>query len=378
MVPTLIIGAGPFGLSLAAHLKHIGADHLVVGKPMEFWKKNMPDGMYLRSDLSWHLDADEIYTMKAFIYSEGISMNSAEPVSLEFYLNYTKWFTEQTKPNIHEAYVRKLTKIDGGFVAELDDNSIIEAKNVVIAIGMQYFINQPVELIKLLPTGRYSHTCETIDFNKFNNKRILIIGGRQSAFEWAALLNEKNTAHIHISYRHSTPEFKAANWSWVEDIVNNMNDTPAWFSKLSEEEKEAYRIRLWSEGRLKIEPWLEKRINSKNITLHPKTNIVKTEKGNDHSISILLSDDSSFEVDHIILATGYKVDMDKMSFIDASLLKSIQHANGIPILDSHFQSNLTGLYFTGINASFSFGPFFGFTIGARAAAKLIGERLIIK
>jgi cation diffusion facilitator CzcD-associated flavoprotein CzcO len=47
----LIIGAGPFGLSLAAYLSALGVDHLVVGESMSFWKQQMPTGLLLRSGI---------------------------------------------------------------------------------------------------------------------------------------------------------------------------------------------------------------------------------------------------------------------------------------------------------------------------------------
>ena len=67
----LIIGAGPFGLAIAAQASHLGIDHLIVGKPMEFWRKNMPQGMLLRSACDWHLDPVNMHTIERFLESRG-------------------------------------------------------------------------------------------------------------------------------------------------------------------------------------------------------------------------------------------------------------------------------------------------------------------
>src|SRR5207248_11535645 len=46
--PTVVIGAGPYGLSVAAHLRAAGIPTLTLGTPMAFWR-SMPAGMFLRS-----------------------------------------------------------------------------------------------------------------------------------------------------------------------------------------------------------------------------------------------------------------------------------------------------------------------------------------
>src|SRR5829696_9007261 len=91
----LIIGAGPFGLAIAAQATHLGIDHLVVGKPMDFWRKNMPPGMYLRSSWDWHLDPLNVHTIERFLESRGQTTAEIEPLSLKFYLSYADWFQKQ-------------------------------------------------------------------------------------------------------------------------------------------------------------------------------------------------------------------------------------------------------------------------------------------
>lgn len=375
MLNTLVIGAGPFGLALAAHLQQKGIDHLVVGKPMEFWEKHMPEGMFLRSGCDWHLDVNNVHTMEAFATMQGLTAKEAEPIALDFYLRYTRWFIEQTKLNIKQVYITELKQAKDGFIAILDNGSSIASKHVVVAVGFKYFTYTPPDVVAALPQNRYSHTCDTIQLDQFNNKRVLIIGGRQSAFEWTALLHEKNAAHVHVSYRHDTPDFAAADWSWVMDVVNNIAKHPTWFRELTAESKEEYRYKLWAEGRLKVEPWLNNRIHQSSVSLHPRTQVQRTEITADNAITIFLNNGVSFDVDHIITATGYKVEITQLPFLNAELLASLECSNGFPHLDGSFQSNIPGLFFTSFMAGQDFGPFFGFTIGVRAAAKLVVEGL---
>lgn len=375
MLHTLIIGAGPFGLSLAAYLKHQNIDHLVVGKTMEFWEKNMPEGMYLRSGCDWHLDVDGKYTMEAFLAQKQLTIAEVEPIALAFYLEYVRWFVEHTQPNILPMYVTDLKKTEQGFVATLTDGSLVVAHNVVVAVGFQYFAYTPDDLRAVLPLGRFKHTCYAVHLDEYAHKRVLIIGGRQSAFEWTALLGDKAVAQVHVSYRHETPQFAAANWAWVMDVVNTIGEQPTWFRSLNDEEKEHYRYRLWAEGRLKVEPWLDERVHQPNVSLHPQTQVVKTEITETGTINVWLNNDDQFEVDEIITATGYKVDTHNLPFLSTSLLSELQCTNGFPNLDAHFQSNIPGLFFTSFMAGQDFGPFFGFTIAVRTAAKLISQEL---
>ncbi len=107
----------------------------------------------------------------------------------------------------------------------------------------------------------------------FNGKRCLIVGGRQSAFEWAALLSENGAASVDVSYRHDTPQFAESYWDWTQAVVDCFVAEPGWFRRLTREEREALARRLWVEGRLKLEPWLAPRLDAGGVTMRPRTEI---------------------------------------------------------------------------------------------------------
>ncbi|MVM33109.1 SidA/IucD/PvdA family monooxygenase [Spirosoma sp. HMF4905] len=373
---TLIVGAGPFGLGLASYLKHHQHDYHIVGKPNEFWERHMPKGMLLRSSANWYLDPTHQWTIDRFFSEHYPARLSADPISREHYLHYMSWFRQQADIAVTSSYVHLLRQHDGYFTAELDTGNTIQAQNVVLATGFQYFTNFPETLVALLPAGRYQHTCDAVDMDAYRGKRVLVVGGRQSAFESAALLREAGAEHIHISYRHDTPRFEEADWSWVETIVEQMIEQPSWFRNLSAEQQEHYRYRLWAEGRLKVEPWLEKRIYQPEVTLHPRTEIVSATLQPDNSLCVGLSSGERLTVDDILFATGYQVDVKRLPFLSTSLQESLTVAGGFPLLDHQFQSSVPGLYFSSFPAGLSFGPFFGFTVAVRTAAKLIGNALV--
>ena len=372
----LIIGAGPFGLGLAAYANAQGMDYIIAGRPMEFWKNNMPNGMYLRSASDWSLDPTGKASIMNYLTKLGKTPAEVEPLSRDFYLEYCQWFQEQNGIQPLPLYVTKLEKTADHFVANLENGEVIEAENVVVAIGMGYFKNQPAELAALLPKGRYSHTCDAVEFSAQKGKRVLILGGRQSAFEWAALLNDEGAAEVHLVHRHESPKFAEADWSWVPPLVDHMVDEPAWFRNLPQTDKDAVSKRMWGEGRLKVEPWLEKRVMKPNTQIHEKASLASCVERADGALDVKLENGDSFIVDDVILATGYKVDLSQIPFLkNSSLLETIEVKNGFPILDPHFQTSAKGLFFTSMPAGQDFGPFFGFTVSVRTSAKIIGNVL---
>src|SRR5262249_38843340 len=107
-VRLLIIGAGPFGLAMAAYAEHLGIPHTVVGRPMEFWKANMPKGMKLRSACDWHLDPLNVHTMEAYLQTLGKRPDGVDPLSLPLYLKYAEWFQQQKRIQALPLYVERL------------------------------------------------------------------------------------------------------------------------------------------------------------------------------------------------------------------------------------------------------------------------------
>jgi FAD-dependent urate hydroxylase len=381
----LIIGAGPFGLAVASQASHDRIEHLIVGKPMEFWKQNMPKGMFLRSACDWHLDPLGVHTIDCFLDSLGKTARDVEPLSLDFYLSYAEWFQQQKAIQTLPVYIEQLdhsvtTKAtaarDVHFLATTRDGEVIKAQRVVLAPGFRHFAHAPDDLKEKLPADRFVHTSEFVDFSGAKNKRYLILGGRQSAFEWAALLLEAGSSAVDLSHRHASPAFEAADWSWVNPLVDNMVADPNWFRRLSEVEKEAVSRRLWAEGRLKVEPWLEARLKDERVRVWPQTELVSCTEQEDGELVAALSNGKTLNVDQVVLATGYKVDIAQLPFLAAgNLLRRLETRNGFPILDDHFETSIPGFFITSMPAMQDFGPFFGFTISVRTSAKLICERL---
>jgi hypothetical protein len=80
--------------------------------------------------------------------------------------------------------------------------------------------------------------------------------------------------------------------------------------------------------------------------------------------------------DHVIAATGYRVDIQRLAFLDAKLRSTMRCDDGAPRLSRHFESSVPGLYFIGTAAANSFGPMLRFACGAGYAARRLSRHLI--
>ena len=368
-VPLLVIGAGPYGLATAACAKSAGIGQLVVGKPMAFWRENMPAGMFLRSGPDWHLDAAGVNTFMAYLDERGIDPSDVDPIPVALFLDYVDWFEERADIDVLPDLVRDLSKPDGHFEATLESGRRVSADAVVAAPGISHFTVIPEWVERSLSPGHWTHTCHLVRFDQLRGKRVLIVGGRQSAFEWAALLADGDAAEIHVVYRHYTPEFAASDWHFVDPLMDLTATVPGWFRNLPSEEREAIAKRFWAEGRLKLEPWLTPRLEKPSVHRWPNTSVTACEEVPDGEIEARLSTEERLAVDHVVLATGYKPDMREVPYL-SGVIDRMELADGFPVLDDHFQSSVPGLFVTGFPATRDFGPFFGFVRGCPMAATL--------
>jgi thioredoxin reductase len=368
-VPLLVIGAGPYGLATAACAKRAGIEQLVVGEPMAFWRENMPAGMFLRSGPDWHLDAAGVHTFMAYLDELGIDPSEVDPIPVALFLDYVDWFEERADIDVLPDLVRDLSKPDGRFVATLESGRRVSADAVVAAPGISRFTVIPEWVERSLSPGRWSHTCNLVRFDQLRGKRILIVGGRQSAYEWAALLADGDAEEIHVVHRHDTPEFTASDWHFVDSQMDLTATVPGWFRNLPSEEREAIAKRFWAEGRLRLEPWLTPRLEKPSVHRWPNASVATCKEFPGGEIEVELSTGVRLAVDYVVLATGYKVDMREVPYL-SGVVDEMELANGFPVLDEHFQSSVPGLFLTGFPATRDFGPFFGFVRGCPVAATL--------
>lgn len=363
----LVIGAGPYAYSAAAFARDNGIETRIVGHPMAFWRTNMPADMFLRSGPDWHLDGSGEHTFEAFFEDRGLRPEDFDPIPISVFLDYTEWFRESKRLDLDHRLVTGLTKPDAGFVATMDDGSTITADKVLAAPGIGYFLNLP-EWYADVPQARRSHTCELISFDSLAGARVVIIGGRQSAYEWAALLCDHDAEQVDVVHRHSTPKFAKVSWAFVDQYVDQTLSHPGWWRGLPVERQRAIAAEFWQVGRLTLEPWLVPRIPDAVVTSHPGCAVVDTA-ASDHDVTLTLSDGAVLTADHVVFASGYRADIARVPYL-GGVMDRVSVTDGFPALTDGLETSLAGLYLTGFAATRDLGPFYGFTKGCPSAARI--------
>jgi FAD-dependent urate hydroxylase len=380
----VVVGAGPYGLSVASHLLMQGLKVAIFGKPIGFWREHMPKGMLLRSfwwasNLS---DPQKKYGLEQYLQEQG--QHGSDPLPIETFIKYAHWFQRHAVPEVDETYVASIERQEQQFEVRLADGRLIQSSAVVMAPGLFYYVYRPHEYDHL-PTELISHTSDHQTFDLFIGKRVVVIGGGQSALETAALLHEAD-AHVQLVTRRpiswlppentATPFFirqlrapkVGLGYGWLNWALEYY---PYTFQTLPQVTKDRLLVTLHGPAGAS---WLNGRIVGK-VQLYEQQQIEKIQEIGG-SLKLTLSKNIRLEADYVILATGYHADVKRLPMLHSSLLPMLQTHMGSPILNNHFESSVPSLYFVGFSAARSAGPLFRFVVGSHAAAQRVANSVV--
>ncbi len=382
-IDTLVVGAGPYGLSLSAHLRGAGVEHLVLGRTMEAWELH-PKGMALRSPAraSSLSDPNGALTIEAFHAERGAPLEY--PVPLTAFLDYGRWFVERSGVEVDGRLMGALEQREDGFAATLDDGSVIRARHIVLATGGESFRWRPPQY-RDLPADLVSHVGEHRDFGVFAGKDLAIVGAGQSAVEYAALAHEQG-ANVQLIFRaaevrwltrsarlHAIPLLSRLAYA-PSDIgpagLSRVVAAPGLFRRLPLAARHKALARC---VRPAAAAWLIDR--TRTITVHAGAPItaIGTTGGR---VQIERESAATIEADHLVLATGYHIDLARYEFLAPELLASLRLEGGFPSLDDRMQSSLAGLYFVGWPATGSYGPLMRHIAGVEFTARAVTGSLL--
>jgi thioredoxin reductase len=368
----LVIGAGPYAYSAAAYAGECGIATHVVGHPMEFWREQMPAGMYLRSGPDWSLDAAGEASFEAYFEDSGLDPEEVDPIPIGVFLDHTDWFARRKGLEADRRMVSALIK-NGTFVATMEDGTSITADKVLAVPGISHFARLPAWYDDV-PADRRGHTSELVSFDDLAGQRVAIIGGRQSAYEWAALLCDHGAAKVHVIHRHETPRFERVSWKFVDELVDQTLAERGWWRNLTATRQQEIALQFWQVGRLTLEWWLTPRLERTVVTSRPGTEVLAVAAGPD-DVTLTLSDGERLAVDQVVFASGYRADLAAVPYL-SGVIDRVSVTDGFPDLSPGFETSLDGLYVTGSAPTRDFGPFYGFTKGCPSSARLVVQEML--
>lgn len=386
-----VVGAGPYGLALAAHLRSRRVACHVFGTPMRSWRQHMPRGMFLKSEgfASSFGDPHGPFRLARFCAEFGREYGDyGVPVDLETFIDYGRWFQRSLVPDVDDVDVRRIARRNSGFALDLADGRTLRAQRVVVACGFPRFRHVPAEL-RELPSRLVSHSADLADVSAHAGDDVVVIGAGQSALECAALLAEGGAFPTVVA---RTPRIvwapepevgrralsKRLRWpisglgaGWPSWACANL---PLGIHALPRER----RLRLVKEI---LGPggawWLRDRFAGA-VPVFAGHSLAESSVVDGRVRLVLRANgDAPLEIvtEHVVAATGYRVDVDRLELLDADIRAEIKRIAGAPALSSTFESSARGLYFAGLAAANSFGPLLRFVCGTDFTTRRIGGAL---
>jgi FAD-dependent urate hydroxylase len=373
-----VIGAGPYGMAATAHLLDAGIETRVFGDVMGFWKRQMPAGMFLRSipDASDIADPHGSLSLRRYVSEKGLALE--RPIPRQLFIGYGEWFQSQTTPDVDPRKVTTVEKRDGHFRVTLDDGESISATRVIVATGPGPFAWKPPQFDDV-PASLVSHSSQHQSFREFAGRRVLVVGAGQSALESAALLHE-SSADVEVVLRRRRlywlDEERMGDSGPIHRFfyrrtgvgpvgVNWLVAAPGLFQQMPIElRRRVSRRALRPAGAF----WLRSRLAEVPITAG--RSIVSAAPRNG-TLRLRLDNGSERDVDHVLLATGYRVDLARYAFLPRHLSEAIRTERGFPQLNAGLESSVPGIHFLGAPATGTFGPGMMFVVGTGFSARAL-------
>ncbi len=384
-----IVGAGPYGLSIAAHLSGSGLAPRVFGVPMRTWKEGMPKGMLLKSEgfASSLSDPGDSYTLGAFCRERGVPYSDVGwPVPVETFAAYGEAFQKRFVPQLDTRAVTRVARSGAGFALTLEGGGTLAARHVVLATGIGQFGQTPAALASL-PGDLVSHSGGNADYSRFADRDVVVVGAGASALDAAAALRRCG-ATVTLVSRRSTVRFFAGGGrrGLMAKLRAPMTPLgPGWkklmcvkaplvFHRMPERFRTAVVQRYLGPA----PGWFVRDTVEGHVPFLLDSTVAEASVVDGRAALVVERAGGAFTTlaaDHVVAATGYKVDVRRLGFLSQELQNGLRLVDGSPALSSRFESSVPGLYFVGTPSAYSFGPMLRFVCGAEFAARRVAARL---
>jgi len=374
-----IVGAGPYGLAAAAHLRSAGVQIRVFGEAMDFWQRQMPIGMCLRSswDASHISDPRHALTLNQFQKEQTARLPT--PLPLADFVRYGQWFQKRVVPDLDSRRVVRIDPDSSDFRLQLNDGDTVWTQRVVVATGISRFAHWPARFADL-PRSLVSHSAEDCNLTRFGGQKVVVVGGGQSAVESAALLSEAG-ADVEIILRAPRIRWlgrtsRLRQIDLTRHILYHPTDVgppglsqlvahPDIFRRLPRNLQDTLAYRAI---RPAAADWLRPRlVGVRQTTGRSITSATTTGS----RLRLNLDDASQRDVDRLFLSTGYRVDVSRYDFLSPEILRSMRTVGGYPDLTDGFETSVPGVHFLGAPGARGFGPLMRFVSGTDYAARAL-------
>lgn len=390
MYDLLVVGAGPYGLSAAAHATAAGLNVRVLGRPMASWRDAMPAGMYLRTE-PWSTglsDPSGACALTDYRAADGPATgHGGAPLPLDVYTRYGTWFADRAVPGVEERTVTAVRPCDGHFLVRTADGDALRARTVLLAVGLLPFAHLPVPL-RDLPPELATHSSAHHDLSRFRGRQVTVLGAGQSALETATLLSEQG-ARVRLVTRAEQLDWQDPPQPSERGLPRRLREPHSalgtgWADWTCAELPWAVRglpgtLRTRITARA-LHPagawWLRERFENTGLPVRLGTRLwsaVPTADGVRLHLGTNRGTETVLETEHVIAATGFVPDLARLRLLDPALRARLRTVRGsrAPELDGGFQSSLPGLYFAGPLAAPAFGPVMRFVHGAAYTARRV-------
>jgi len=346
----------------------------------------MPKGMLLKSEgfASNLYDPGRSFTLRHFCEQQGHAYGDLGlPIPLDILAAYGLSFQERFAPELETKEVASLERSSDGFLLRLEDGEMVFAHAVVLAVGISHFHYVPENLAGL-PAEFLSHSGYHHDLDRFRGRDVTIIGSGASAVDLAGLLHESG-AVVRLVARRSSINFHSRGvvqrtfWERVRAPMSKIG--PGWRSVLYTDAPllfrylpQALRSRIVATHPPAAPGWFMKdRVQGKIPVMLGCAPLRAKIQGERVELNIVdwKGGEQSLTTEHLIAATGYKVDLRRLTFLPEQLRRKVRSVDNAPVLGPDFQSSVAGLYFVGPASANSFGPAMRFIFGAEFAARRI-------
>jgi thioredoxin reductase len=390
MHSTVIVGSGPYGLSLAAQLAPFKVEHRIFGPCMDTWERHMPPNMFLKSEgfASDLYAPGSGYPLRQFCRERNIPYADVGiPVQRRTFVDYGREFQRRLVPQLEQATIRRLSQVPGGFELETTEGQSLQARKVVLAVGITHFAHMP-DVLRELPKEAASHSYDHSDLSGFRGKRVLILGAGASAVDLAIdlkkagaepelmvratqlLFHSKTLEPRPLGERIRMPR-STVGLGWRSKLVAEL---PLVFHRLPQK----VRHRVVARHLGPSSGWFTHAEFEGHIVAHLGCRLEQVIDSG-AQLRVLYRDSSGssceLEADHVIAATGYRPTLARLSFLDETLAGKIRTAGETPVLDKNFSSSVRGLYMIGLASANNFGPVCRFACGAEFTTKRLARHL---